>query len=632
MKRLRAGFAGLTKHSIIAAALLMSVCSFAASAQQVVGVSAILGSTNASQIDTYSATELDYSASYYYDAGVGGYLYQNGSLIRSGWAASGSESDIAYGYMTAPTSVGADYQLESDHYLMAAYMVWYEGQYYYSNPYGYSFSPAGGGSSSNSFAPGGGDSYLVTETIYLGTTAIGVATAPPYIGGIREWANGGTYGLRGTSGYIEVYGQHLLDAFDGGTTPAMSGNGVSVAVHYASAVQVNLSYTIDASASTGDRTLTLSTRFGTSNGATFTVADPTPQIISISPNTIETDSDQQVQIQGSGFGTSPSVQVSGGDITVTVLSASDTNINALFSVPENAPVYDRSVTVTSNGVNGLGFAPAGGSQQSSPSQSISLTAGPKLADLSQFTVREADQGSISVSVLGGTATSYQWSFTYQSDSANDPSVTFSAPSSSATYTDAHWYAHPLSGTDGQCTAEQNSVYALKVRVGFSNGKSKEKSTAMTVELPTVAAQVSASALRITGSPDKGIVNGVWRVIGRGGLTRAVPTQIEWALNPGSQFRSKIEAHENVHLAQYQPGRLFGGLMQVEEYYSRLTQPDVYAATSSALDARIVQIYNQYVLEAEAYLNANFNAAEREAHSVSDPLAPRFAYQGCGKYE
>jgi hypothetical protein len=43
------------------------------------GVSAILASTNASEIDTYSSTYLTPDIAYYYSAYVEGYLFQNGT-------------------------------------------------------------------------------------------------------------------------------------------------------------------------------------------------------------------------------------------------------------------------------------------------------------------------------------------------------------------------------------------------------------------------------------------------------------------------------------------------------------------------------------------------------------------------
>jgi len=404
----------LVMRAVLLTAALLVASQCPVIAQQVVGVSAILDATNSSTIYTYSATELDYVASEYYDAAVEGYLFQNGSQIRWGYASSGSASNIAYGYLNAPVSVGSDYQLESDHYLMAAYMVEYNGSYYYSNPYYYPLMPSGGsGSSSSSYPSGGGDAYIEVQYIYLGTTAIGISTAPPYIGGIREWANGGTYGVRGTSGYIEVYGQHLLDVFNGGTTPAMSGNGVSVSVYWASANQVNLSYTIASSASAGDHTLTLSTRFGTSNGATFTVADPTPQITSITPDSWDAGQVVNFVVSGSGFGSNPSISVSGTGIGSSgITSSSDTQISAWVDLTY-ANAGTATVTVTSNGYGGSNFVPAPqGGTQNQTMGTASVRSYIVSQSPSSLNVSTGDTNKTITTTVSGLATSFTPAFSW----------------------------------------------------------------------------------------------------------------------------------------------------------------------------------------------------------------------------
>lgn len=329
--------------------------------QHVIGVSAILPSTNSSTIYTYSATELDYSTNLYYDAAVSGYLFQNSSLIRSGSATSGT-APLADGYMNAPVVVGANYQLESDHYLTAFYIVYIGDIPYYSNPHYYLISTGGGsrGSSSN-FSSGGGDPYISSQTIFLGTTVIGISTAAPHIGGIVDWASGTTSGIRGTTGYIEVYGSNLLDVFTGGTTPSISGSGVSLYVDYASPTQVNLGYTINSSAGTGGRTLTLATRFGASNGKTFTIADPTPYIASISPSIWPAGATTSFVISGSGFGSSPSLILSGAGIRgYGIASASDTILSGWVDVDATAPTNTVAVSIRSNGYGGNPFQPVPG--------------------------------------------------------------------------------------------------------------------------------------------------------------------------------------------------------------------------------------------------------------------------------
>jgi hypothetical protein len=86
---------------------------------------------------------------------------------------------------------------------------------------------------------------------------------PPSIGGIYP-----ATGSRGTSGWVGIYGENL--AFSEPTV-SVSGTGVTVWNMYVSPVQVNVGWTIDSDAEPGERTLTLTTASGTSNGVTFTV-------------------------------------------------------------------------------------------------------------------------------------------------------------------------------------------------------------------------------------------------------------------------------------------------------------------------------------------------------------------------
>ena len=112
---------------------------------------------------TYSATELDYTASLYYDAGTSGTLYEDGTAIRSG---SASGSGLADGYMSAPATAWDDYDLQTDHYVVAyiPYGVYFENRFYYQD------GSCGDVSSDCTFGPGGGVYYVVAASIYLGST------------------------------------------------------------------------------------------------------------------------------------------------------------------------------------------------------------------------------------------------------------------------------------------------------------------------------------------------------------------------------------------------------------------------------------------------------------------------------
>lgn len=132
---------GWWKRAAIVFVTLHGAAMFPAAAQQVVGVSAIIDVSNGS-ITTYSATEVDYNTSLYYEPYIEGYLYQDGNLIGAGSATANTTSNcdgtissqVAEGCIQKPLNYGSTYEIESDHYLIMAF-AYYDGtNYYYSNP------------------------------------------------------------------------------------------------------------------------------------------------------------------------------------------------------------------------------------------------------------------------------------------------------------------------------------------------------------------------------------------------------------------------------------------------------------------------------------------------------------------
>lgn len=178
-----------------------------ACAQQVVGTSAILDVSNG-YITTYSATEVDYQTSLYYEPYIEGYLFENGNLIGSGSATANTNSNcdgnissqIAEGCIQKPDAPGNVYQIQSDHYLITAFAYTDgSGTSYYSNPDGFNFAEGGSGPDYSPFYPGGGPEYVSYQYIYLGTTAVdGTVEQPsnntPVLSGVQPdvWPSGQT--------------------------------------------------------------------------------------------------------------------------------------------------------------------------------------------------------------------------------------------------------------------------------------------------------------------------------------------------------------------------------------------------------------------------------------------------------
>ncbi len=364
-----------------------------AKAQYVIGVSAILGTTDSTHIDTYSATEMDYLTSFSYEAYVEGYLFQNNGLIADGYAFG---NPTAGGSLTEPLTVGDTYEIDSYHYLYAEFQIYDpdSGFSTYDDPYGY--LDGGGGDSGypsgNNFIPGGDGSWIQISEIFLGYTYVVLPTGVPSVSSISP--GGASVGSNGT---ITLQGENLEDPFTQSTTPSITGSGIDISVESVSPTTVTLSYNIAQNAGTGTQNITLATRFGTSNAAGFNIGDPTPIVTGISPDIWPAGSTNlTVTITGRGFGTNPSVSVSSGYVTVgTVNNASDTSLQVNVSVSSNAPDQSVTVQVQSNGYYGSGFVATNQGQSSTGSNAAQLQAIPAPAPF--FVMGTDSNGSLCTS-------------------------------------------------------------------------------------------------------------------------------------------------------------------------------------------------------------------------------------------
>ena len=131
-------------------------------------------------VSTYSATELDDTASLYYDSQTVATLFDQGTQVAqtSAYAYGGSAS----ANLTANTTDWDIYDLQTDHYAVAYFVS----GGYYENPFDYDgegecFDDTG----DCTFGSGGGDDYYVTvATIYLGSTLaemLGEPTAGSFV-------------------------------------------------------------------------------------------------------------------------------------------------------------------------------------------------------------------------------------------------------------------------------------------------------------------------------------------------------------------------------------------------------------------------------------------------------------------
>jgi hypothetical protein len=122
------------------------------------------------------------------------------------------------------------------------------------------------------------------------------------------------------------------------------------------ATSITATFTVAAGATTGTRSVTVTTTGGTTGAQTFTVnaapvATATPTITALRQPDGATSTSLAQVITGTNFGSDATVAVSGSGVTASnVTVAGATSITATFAVAADAAVGARTVTVTSGGV------------------------------------------------------------------------------------------------------------------------------------------------------------------------------------------------------------------------------------------------------------------------------------------
>src|SRR5581483_5070511 len=136
----------------------------------VTGVSTI--SITNGNISTYSATELNDTASLYYDAQTVGTLYQDGTAILQGITP--VSANAAAETFNAAAMAWDDYDLQTDHYAVAFFLVGAS----YENPLYLGDGSCNDASSDCTIGLGGGVYWLEAATIYLGSTLADQTNVP----------------------------------------------------------------------------------------------------------------------------------------------------------------------------------------------------------------------------------------------------------------------------------------------------------------------------------------------------------------------------------------------------------------------------------------------------------------------
>ncbi len=275
-------------------------------------VTEITASTTAQSLYSYSSTSMSYSICGYYTPAVHATVFENGAAVYDD-TETGNETCAAVFHNSGLVSItlGDTYVQTANHSVFAIYtiQVYNDNRTYFYNPNHFaSLSPHEPYPDEYAYYPDDyGDYYILERTFDLGMTQAEITAAAPTISDISP-----NVGTIGTTGSIAVSGEYLIDPWTHTATPAIAGTGVSLSVGANPTDQdLTLNYSIAQGATAGPQSLTLATRFGTSNAATFTVGYPAAHIASLSPTTWQAGSSFTLTINGTGFGTAPTVNISG---------------------------------------------------------------------------------------------------------------------------------------------------------------------------------------------------------------------------------------------------------------------------------------------------------------------------------
>jgi hypothetical protein len=332
------------KTLVLAAALLMSVAVLTprASGQSVTGFSDIHvtdGSyySPATYVATV-ATELSYPAAYYYNAWVSGSL--SGDTYWSSSTSGGASATVStYGNVG-----GSFYQLWGEHRINATYWA-YDKEHQtwgYWDPYGFSWSYGGGGSSATWYGSQYNATYLYSPQISLGSTAVNYSVPPPQMGAAVDWGGGAH---RDMYGYLEIYGQHFGGVLWYGAQS--DGNGVYIdSIIYVSDWLVNVSYHISADAGLGQHWVTVTTGAGTSGLGYFQVAATTPHIDSIQDNYATRGGQGSLTVYGTELDVNAQLWIDG--VSAYRTYATRTQATFSYTISESVSAGSRSAYVTTS--------------------------------------------------------------------------------------------------------------------------------------------------------------------------------------------------------------------------------------------------------------------------------------------
>lgn len=336
----------------------------------------------------------------------------------------------------------------------------------------------------------------------------------------------------------------------------------------------------------------------------------------------------QIGIITNCYGQETPIQYSAGELFSS--NSSIAAINGSFA--EGMSLGEATITANWMNISWFEVGPNNCWMDEYPGQgSGDMTVGPRVRISGAQTKKDGETASFNVTVQDGVPIGYLWTFEAPNGAGNNPNVTFTSPNTDSTMTDAHWFARPNQACPPSSDPNHsyyNSRYTIKAKVTFQGGREITKDTTLTVNAYWSPAGYVAPP-SISGGPIYGFdpQRNLWVITGPGNMQRALSPRVI-NVPSTSQFYNKTVQHEQKHEAQYATGML-SDLFTVNSLFSVLST--ITNTSEAGLLNNVNQATINWYAQQSSVLQGRLPAAEREAFDVSDPIAPQYIYQNCGRY-
>ena len=225
------------------------------------------------------------------------------------------------------------------------------------------------------------------------------------------------------------------------------------------------------------------------------------------------------------------------------------------------------------------------------------------------------------------ATAWSWSWSAPTGAGNNPTVSFSAPTSNpSTVNDAKWFAFP-----NVTCSPRTSTYTIQCTVTTPNDSTTAEAH-LSVSIPEIGGTAANPTVEgFTFDNQSGDSTKPWR-LQPNSVYRTEPSATI-NVSPNSQFYNKVSIHEAEHVKQWKTG-FMNSNFTANSFLNYVTNSgvkikDLRVATQQSIINLVRQAYRNWYLDQynQASQPQHSKQMERDAYNVSDAISPQYLYQG-----